>query len=69
MSRCNGCHLKQSRKELGKNFLMLPSGIYEKGKTPCDGQGNPKEHKGQPIRFRWWGMDYGHSYDEDCKIG
>jgi hypothetical protein len=61
---CNGCSLAELKHELGKKFLMLPSGIYELDAKPAEGQGKPDKYKGRPIRFRMWGMDYGHS--DEC---
>ncbi len=61
---CNGCSLAQLKYELGKKFLMLPSGIYELDAQPVEGQGEPMSYKGRPIRFHMWGMSYGHS--DEC---
>lgn len=62
--RCNGCRRAKLRYELGEKFLQLPSGIYELDAEPRPGQGEPQEHKGRPISFRFWGMSYEHS--DEC---
>lgn len=62
--RCNGCKQEQLKYELGDNFLSLPDGIYELDAQPRQGQGKPDTHNGRPIRFRFWGMSYGHS--DEC---
>lgn len=60
--RCNGCKLAKLKYELGDRFLMvLGEGVYELDAEPRPGQGEPQSHEGRPIRFRWWGMSYGHS--------
>ena len=68
MSECNGCLLKEYRKKLGNKFLMLNNTIYELDKSPLKGQSEPLEFQGRPIQFVMWGMSFGHSHDEDCKL-
>ena len=62
--RCNGCTLAQLKYELGDKLIYLPGGIYELDAKPIPGQGGPSSYKGRPIRFRFWGMSYGHS--DEC---
>ena len=61
--RCNGCDLARLKWELGDKFLVLYGSIYEMGATPSPGQGL-KEWKGVSVKFRMWGMSYGHS--DEC---
>ena len=63
--RCNGCKLAHCKSQLGDKFLLLPSGVYKLDAPPCEGQGEPTEHDGRPIRFVWWGMSYGHR--DECR--
>ena len=63
-SICNGCSLKRLKWELGDKFLMLNGTIYELDAEPAKGQGEPTSYKGHLIRFKMWGMDYGHS--DEC---
>lgn len=62
--RCNGCKLAQLKHELGDKFLVLLGTVYELDTKPSSGQGEPTSHEGRPIRFRFWGMAYGHS--DEC---
>lgn len=61
---CNGCSLKQLKWQLGDKFLMLPQGIYELDAEPEEGQGEPQQYNGRPIKFHMWGMSYEHS--DEC---
>jgi len=65
---CNGCKLAEYKWKLGKKFLLIGGGImggvYELDAKPTEGQGEPYEHNGRPIRFIFAGMSYGHS--DEC---
>lgn len=61
---CNGCKLAQLKYELGDKFLKLASGIYEIDALPEEGQADPTMYNGHVVRFRFRGIDYGHS--DEC---
>ena len=67
---CNGCHIAELRKRLGKRFLMvlnedIPT-VYEIGAEPLQSQDEPREYLGRPIRFIASYIDVEHRLDRWC---
>lgn len=74
MSQCNGCshadRMKRLRKQRKKTILLNKDGwttLYIVGEQPLEGQSEPYEHNGKPLRFVSSYMALAHSYDEDCR--
>lgn len=67
-ARCNGCEFARWKHELGDRCLVLNiSGwptVYELDAAPRQGQSEPHEHDGRPIRFHASFMSVEHS--DEC---
>lgn len=66
--RCNGCSHAKLKWELGDRYYRYDSAfgvaVYERGKQPAPGQGEPLKIDGEPIEFRASYMSIGHS--DEC---